>query len=172
MSDKTFPGVRPAREPDAAQVYELMMLAHQENGIAPVSEQKVLEALARGLSQQGAFIGVIEGPDRLEGMIGLALGQWWYSEQWHLEEVVTFVHADHRKSTHAKHLYRYAKWLADKLGVELHCSVMTKDRLFPKLRLAQREMQQIGATFVAGRTNSPDEFFNQRHPPEVRNGHG
>lgn len=163
---ENFAGVRMARPEDEESVYALLMQLHAENGLSPVSEQKTRAMIRRATQKDGGIIGLIEGKDGIEASVGLLLTQWWYSEAWHLEEMWTFVHPDHRRTTHAKRLIEFAKWASDRMGVPLLMGILTRDRLAPKLRLYQRQIPQVGALFVHGAL--PADAFNQRRLVEIK----
>jgi hypothetical protein len=61
------------------------------------------------------LIGVIGTPEHLEGVIMLAFGSQWYSDEITLDEYLNFVDPEHRASNHAKTLIRYAKYMVDQL---------------------------------------------------------
>jgi hypothetical protein len=163
MTEATFTGVRMARLEDEDAVYRLLMLLHAENALASLSPEKVRSVITHATRGRGGIIGVIDGPNGIEASIGLALLQWWYSDEWHLEEIWNFVHPDHRRSTHARRLVEFAKWSGDQLGTPVLLGVLTRHRLFPKLRLLQRQVPQVGALFLHG-VDVP-ETFSQRRPP-------
>lgn len=157
-----YSGVRPARQGDEEALYNFLCLLHNENGLAPMNPDKVRFMISRATADNPSlFVGIIEGPDGIEASVGLGISEWWYSTDQHLEEVWTFVHPDHRKSTHAKHLYRFAKWSADRLSMPLLVGILTRKELEPKMHLVQREMAQVGALFIHGPV--PGDVFNQRH---------
>lgn len=163
-----FAGVRFAVPADEDALYELLTLAHAENGLFPQVEGKVRAMIRRATEQQGGMIGVIQGEQRLEGVIGMLLSTFWYTDAVHLEEFVNFVHPDHRRSTHAKRLLEFAKWcqrgLSRDVNVPLLAGILTFHRLEPKIRLYQRQLPQVGAVFQYG-LEIPDAF-NQRRVNE------
>jgi len=157
----TYPGVRIAREADEVSLFSLLTLMHAENGMAPMSADRVLDRLRMGTRGQGGIVGVIDGPAGIEASVGLYFSQLWYaSAPTHMEESWLFVRPDRRRSDHAKKLIGFAIWTAKRIGLPLMMGVMTKHRLSAKLRLYQRQLTQVGAIFYDGLP--ADEFFAQR----------
>lgn len=161
LTETSFAGVRFATPPDEDALLALLTLAHAENGLFTQDDSKVRAMIRRATEHQGGMIGVIDGASGLEGVIVMVLSQFWYSEDWHIEECVNFVHPDHRRSTHARRLLEFAKWIQVQLGVPLLAGILTLNRLEPKMRLYQRQLPQVGAVFQHGLTVS--DSFNQRH---------
>lgn len=164
-----------ARPEDGEAIFALLKIMHPESGLAPMSEPKVRAVVARCAERrQGSLAGVIEGPNGLEASIGLTLSQWWYSDDWHMEEGWNFVHPAHRRKTlkhnggttppssHSRRLIEFAKWAADEVGVPLLTGVLTTKRLEPKLRLFQRQLPQVGALFLHASPMPQGDFAPQR----------
>jgi hypothetical protein len=166
-----FAGVRLARPEDDKPVYELLRRLHAENALGSLAPAKVMAMVRRGTRGEGGVIGIISGESGIEASIGLVMGQWWYSDDWHLEEMWNFVHPDHRRSTHAKKLVEFAKWTSDRLGVPLLLGILTRHRLLPKMRLLQRQVPQVGALFLHNADMS-DSFAQRRleRPAAIGNG--
>lgn len=146
--------VRLAGPADEDALFHLLMLAHQENGLLALSEEKVRQVLramlARGSGRWG-MIGIIHGPDGSAiGSVGVELETFWYSDEWYLGERWNYVHPDHRQSSHAEDLIQFSKWAADTLGVVLEMGIISTIRTEAKVRLYRRQMKQVGAFFVHG----------------------
>lgn len=177
MTDNEIPaGVRHAQPADEDAIFKLMMLAHAENGLFSVDEAKTRAMIQRATQRQHAMIGLIDGPTGIEGLICLVIAQYWYTTQLHLEELMNFVHPDHRRTTHAKRLIEYAKYWQRGLTssdekIPLIMGIMTHRRLEPKLRLYQRQLPQIGAVFQFGGDAPPDAFNQRRLAPPVKGTH-
>lgn len=146
MTDKP-PNVRIAIPGDEDAIFKIFTMAHAENGMGDMDERRVKDTLAFATRRQGGVIGVIDGPDGLEGCIFMLLSQWWYSNGWHWEELINFVHPDHRRSTHAKNLIEFAKWWAEQMKMPLFIGILTTQRLEAKVRLYQRQLTHGGAVF-------------------------
>lgn len=171
MSDEDgFAGVRAARAEDEEAIYNLLLLLHAENGLFSVDENKSRQMIRYGTEAKGGFIGVIEGPNGIEGCVVLILTTFWYTTDFHLEELCLFVHPDKRRTTHAKRLVEFAKWTSRRLTelsgmpVPLLIGILTTHKLEPKMRLYQRQVRQIGATFQYG-FDLPDSFNQRRIGP-------
>jgi hypothetical protein len=162
----TFPGVRFATPDDEPEVMRLLELLYEENKLARVNWDKVTGALQKGTQQQGGIVGVIDGHQRIEATVGLVMTSWWFTDEFHLEELWTFVHPDHRNSTHAKQLYEFGKWCGDQLHLPVLFGVLTVKKMQAKVRLAQRQMHQVGALFLHNRELL--EAFQQREFSEPK----
>jgi GNAT superfamily N-acetyltransferase len=141
--------VRIATPADRDGMVKLLHLMYAENGVATLSEPRMLAVLDRGLARDRSIIGVIEENGVIKASIGLLMAQWWYSEDWHAEDVWNFVHPDYRKSTYAKDLLRFAKKASDSLGVQLLIGILSSDRTATKVRLYEKMFgPSMGAGFV------------------------
>jgi hypothetical protein len=170
MEDENFDGVRFGALADEHALLDLLTLAHAENGLFTQDNDRVRAMIHRATSRDHACVGVIEGAAGLEGAIMMVMSQFWYSQDWHLEEVVNFVHPDHRRTTHAKRLLEFARWIQQRLGIPLLAGILTLHRLEPKIRLYQRTLPQVGAVFHSG-LDMPDAF-NQRRIDDARPSNG
>lgn len=147
--------VRLATLADEEEIMELCRCMHEETGLMPLSERKVREAIREALNNQGGIIGVIGPPRRIEGCIFLRITQAWYSEVWHIEEFLSFVLPEYRKSGNAMHLIEFAKKCArDIINPETHkaltlfMGITSTERTEAKVRLYSRHFdKQCGALF-------------------------
>lgn len=110
-----FPSDMKIATPDHIQaVFSLAKMAHAESGYGEMDYSAIMHAVVCGCTGHQAVFGLIEGPDRLEAAIGLRLEKRWYAknvpENWHNQDILFFVHPDHRKSRHAATLFRFAQW--------------------------------------------------------------
>lgn len=161
MAKNVFPGVRFAGPQDDAALLAHCILNDKENGFFKVNWDKVKATIALGTGHQGGVIGVIDGPKGIEASAAFIFAQWWSTDDWHLEEIWTFVHPEHRKSTHAKKLYEFGKWLSDEMDkMPVLFGVLTTNRMAPKVRLAQRQLPQVGALFMHNMVVG--DSYNQR----------
>lgn len=128
---------------------DLLGMMYAENGVAGLCRPKMEAALDRGLRRDRALIGVIGDSDGVKASIGLFMHQWWYSDDWHLEDCWNFVHPEHRRSTHARSLLTFAKKAADDLGIQLLIGILSTDRTQAKVKLYERFFgPSAGAGFV------------------------
>lgn len=140
--------VRIAGQEDAAGLWALLHLMHDENGVAPIDDEKLKWTLARGLARDKAVIGVIGDVGAPVASVGLYAGEWWYSTEQHLEDLWNFVHPEHRRSTYAKDLIQFAKRASDDLGIPLLMGVLSTERTKAKVRLYERQLPFAGAIFL------------------------
>ena len=151
--------VRVATHADREVVLESMIRAYEENALvnqdkahclATIDPDRVMEFVNSAFDRKGGVIGVI-GTDRIEAHIAIALSQWWYSSDWHLEELSSFVHPDFRRSTHAKSLLQFGKWFSEKMSdsvpTPLFIGILNGERMEAKVRLYQRQFTMRGALF-------------------------
>lgn len=149
INDRTVKpeNVRLAMAGDEDAIFDILALAHAENGCAPMNDLKVRRGIKDAIEQRGGVLGVIDGPTGFEGVLMLRLSQWWYSEEWHLDELCNFVHPNFRSSNHAKSLLQFGKWFAEQMNRPLFIGVMTHTRMEAKNRLYRRQLHQGGALF-------------------------
>lgn len=142
--------VRFADPCDMPQLMELCRALHEENGWFEMSEQKVHDMLMHHYERTGGVIGVIGPPDELQGAIVMQMSTMWYSEQWHLEELFSFVPPQFRRSENAKKLIDFAKKCAVDIGVPLLIGIISNERTEAKVGLYRRKLgKPVGAFFVA-----------------------
>lgn len=147
-----FKGVRLANRGDFEAIYSLLEILHAENGMFRMDPVKVREQLDLMFSERNpGFIGVIDGEKGLEASIGMVMDTWWYTSQFALNERWNFVHPDHRKTTHAKRLLEFSKWVSECIGVPVLMGIISTERTEAKIRLLRRQMgEPIGAFFSYG----------------------
>jgi len=185
MSDvikKPSPSViRLIKAGDELAVFDTIVLGHGDNGLWPLSGQKIIKLIDAAVSpntpERGykPTIGIIDGPNGIEAMTCLQLDQMWYTESWYLSEMFNFVHPDYRRSKHVQALMAFQRQFADNMSkaigsrVTLITGVMTKKRLEAKMHLFGRRYPQIGAIFAYNLDDAnASETFNQRHAETIR----
>lgn len=155
MTDKPT-NVRTATPSDEEALLPILLLAHQENAVMPMSNARVQEmiwnATRRGSDKDrctgfGAM-GIIDGPNGIEGVLSLQMSRMPYSEEWHLEDICNYVHPDCRKSSHAKNLIQFGKWLAEQMNMPLFIGILTAKRLEAKRKFYQRLVKEVGSIYV------------------------
>jgi hypothetical protein len=141
--------VRIATLADRDAMIDFLRVAHSENGVAPLSEAKMLRALDRGLARDLSVIGIIATPNRVMASIGLYCHEWWYSERVFWEDFWNFVRPDHRKSTYANDLLDFSKMIAVSLEMDLLIGVLSEERTEAKVHMYQRKFgKPKGAAFL------------------------
>lgn len=145
--------VRKAIPDDRQSILELCRENHGDNGQFGLSMSKVEGMVDRAFERNGAVIGVT-GKDRIEGAILLLISQFWYTDDWCLEEVFNFVRPDYRKTTHAKDMIRFAKRCSDELNIPLVIGVVANERTRAKMELYRRQLgDPVGGYFLHRPTN-------------------
>lgn len=143
--------VRLATIEDEPEILRLLQMLHAEGGMLPLDVDRAREMFARAFERRGGIIGVIGTPGSLRAMICLYMGQYWYTKESHLEEVMNFVSPEHRQSTYAKDLLCFARDCAEKMHIPLVIGVLTNMRMEAKIRLYRRIFgMPFGAFFVYG----------------------
>lgn len=148
------PEVRFANQADEAAIYELLLLDLEENArnVAPVSSGRVLAHIQGGTRGQGGVVGVIDGPDGA-GPIAVVIlmpFQWWWSEEFCLQEIVSFVHPEFRNGRRAAALIEFSCWLSDFMSasagksIPVLMGVTAVHRVAAKIRLLARKVTRVG----------------------------
>lgn len=155
--------VRLATINDEASLVELLRLDVTENAahIAAGDDAALfdfVQAATRDIHNLGStkpIIGVIGSPDRIEGAIFIELNRWfWSSNSWFLQEKLTAVRPDCRKSRHATDLLKFARWFSDAMSesagfrVYLLASVVASRDVNRKIMLFSRLMNKAGGVFA------------------------
>jgi N-acetylglutamate synthase-like GNAT family acetyltransferase len=142
--------VRIATAVDEAALFDLVLEAHDDNGIFGKSEAKLREWASNFAKNDGLRVaGVIDGADgRIVGCVALVLSQPWYSDQWVIEDRLVYVRRDCRRTHHARDLVLFAKSYSEALGVPLVISVLPKERWQDKSKFFSRYLKQAGTAFL------------------------
>ena len=145
---------------DLPEVMELFREMHAENAIFQLDEQAAIDVLARALRRPNpeGVLGVIRENGRIAGMILLIVTKFWYTKQFHLEELYNYIHPNYRRSNYADALIRFAKHSAEQLGIPLIIGVLTNNKMEPKVRLYRRRLgMPAGAFFIHNA-----DWYNER----------
>jgi hypothetical protein len=148
--------IRPATQGDENSLFDLLCMAYGENASFAMSEKKVKAMIEAGTREKGVIIGVADAPDGsgLAGSIGAVFTQWWYTDDWHIDECWNYVHPDHRKGInkqpagYGSDLIKYMKWVAEQMNMALHLGILTNKRTKAKIRMYESHMPQVGAFFI------------------------
>ena len=149
-----FDGVRLATKTDEDELFGLLMLMHSECPVFSFDRDLVRAGIKSATERTGGLIGVIEGPKRIEATIGLKMGPGaWFTKDYALHDMWNFVHPDHRRSTHAKRLIRFAKhcstWFEEQGShLPLQVGVYSTVRTEAKCRLYRRQLMPIGQYYM------------------------
>lgn len=140
--------VRKAKPRDRDAILRICEQNHVENGQFSLAMPKVEAMVDKALNDQGAIIGTV-GRDKIEGLIILLIAQFWYTEDWCLEEVMNFVLPEHRRSTHAKDMIAFAKRCSEEIGIDLVIGVVANERTKAKIELYRRQLgDPVGGYFI------------------------
>lgn len=148
--------VRLATEADRLEVWRLLLQSHNENGMFPLSTEKVNWWLDRMLSPLPDWdtgprgtIGVIGPTGHLEGLVFVIVGGFWYTNSRHLEELVVYVDPEFRQSGHSKALIDWMKKQSLHADVPLLTGVISNHRTEAKVKLYERmQLPKVGAFFL------------------------
>ncbi len=149
--------VRLGVEADRLGIWRLILHGHRESGFFPLAPDRVDWWLSRMLNPhliaewdtgpRGA-VGVIGPIGDVEAMVLIAFGNYWYTQERHLEEFLVCVDPEHRASEHAKSLISWMKEQSVLTGLPLVTGVMSNHRTEAKVRLYSRMLPKAGAFFV------------------------
>lgn len=149
--------VRKATLADMPELMEMCRDLHLENAQFSMNEAKVTDMLRRAFDGKGAVIGILGNTGMVEGAILLLINSWWYTDQFCLEEIFSYVRPQFRKSTNAKELITFGKRCSDELGIPLVIGVVSNERTRAKVGLYTRQLSEpSGAYFIYGKTLKQD----------------
>ena len=141
--------VRKAVAADRDQILAMCEENHRENGQFSFSATKVMTMIDRAFTGGGAVIGVVGDHNSIEGMLVLLISQFWYTDDWCLEELQNYVRPEFRRSTHAKDMISFAKRCSDEIGIPLVIGVVSNERTKAKLELYRRQLgDPVGGYFL------------------------
>lgn len=142
---------------DEESLMDLLRQMHRENGLTKLDDLKVRHMVQRLIHRRFGVIGVIRGRNCVEASCGLVLSKMWYSDEWQLEDLWSFVGEPYRRSSHAKLLIEFAKHYSMGIGIPLLMAVMSNDQTAAKVRLYKRQLPEVGAMFLFnGALSSPE----------------
>ena len=151
--------VRIANPGDGQEVWRLFLQAYKENALFSLAPEKVQWFMNRALNPRSipeddsgprGAIGVIGPTGSLEGLIFVIIGQYWYSNERHLEELLVYTDPEHRKSEHAQALVQWMKDQVEVTGLPLMTGIISNHRTEAKCRLYRRMLPKIGEFFFLG----------------------
>ena len=164
IHDSSFAGVRVAKPEDEQPIFNMLVKLHEENSLFKMNPDKVWKTIYRATQPDirtgdVGIIGVIDGKDGLEASVGFYADAFWYTDEFMLSELWTFVLPAFRRSTHAKRLIEFGKWASLRLRVPYHTGIISNIRTEAKVRLYKRQLDYFGGFF----------FYNL--DPKKLNGH-
>lgn len=144
---EALPKVRLAKPADAQSLFEIGCSLHEENGLMPISKERCWQAVVRAINKDRMIAGVIGPVGKLEAAIILTIGQFWYTDYPHLEELAAYVLPAYRRSNRAKALVEFAKNSASELKVPLLIGIISNNRTEAKIRLYERQLGPRSGAF-------------------------
>lgn len=144
-----LPKVRVANKNDLNELLEMGRLLHKENGILNLSLEIIEEEAKKAINGNGSVFGVIGPVGAIEAMIMLSIERFWYTNDPHLEELLSYVRPEFRKSKNARALIEFAKNMSVRLGIPLLIGLLSNQRTIQKIKLYERAIgPQSGAYFL------------------------
>jgi len=170
--------VRRATPEDIGALLQLVPPVIEEATLLPISLGKI-EALIEkcAFQQSGAIAGIIDGPDGVAAGIGLAFCEAETSDVPYLRAIwcglspASRKHPRKNKSEadprlhYGRSLFEFARWCHEGLekqaghNILLQFDIATRVLLAAKMRLYERHLTQVGATYAFGATG---EFVTQK----------
>ena len=148
--------VRAATPDDYQEIWRLFLQGHNENGLFSLSPFKVQWFMNRALFPQNipvgdtgtrGVIGVIGPTKALEALVFVTIGEYWYSDDKHIEEFLVYVDPEYRKSDHADALIQWMKDQSEGTGLPLMTGIVSNHRTEAKCRLYRRALPKMGEFF-------------------------
>lgn len=145
-------GLRIACPGDQGRLFSIFHAAWRENGFGGFNAPEVRRVLDAACQGSEFVIGLIDGADRIEAVLGLMPTKPWYGgdADWFWTELMFFVHPEHRRSHHAQTLFAFADWFERHSLVPVVISVFPTERLAAKERLFARHARPAGAIYLIG----------------------
>lgn len=133
--------VRILEREEEENVMLLCRALHEENGLFPMDDTKVRNFLFRAFNREGGILGGIGNKGHLEAIIYLLVSNFWYTNDYHLEEIFLYVLPEYRKSRNAVELLRFAKWCAEQTPYHLFIGIMPNAASQRKVFLYDRQLR-------------------------------
>ena len=149
--------VRIAGPEDYTEIWRLFLQGHRENGIFSLSARKVEWFMSRALyadripvgdTETRGCIGVIGPIGKLEALVFVTIGEYWYSDDKHIEEFLVYVDPEYRRSDHADALLNWMKEQVELTGLPLMTGIVSNHRTEAKCRLYRRNLPKAGEFFL------------------------
>jgi len=141
--------VTKARPSDKEAIIEICKEDHSENGQFALNPSKVEQKVSRILDHGEGVIGLIRRAQEIEAIMLMQISQFWYTDDWCLEEVLNFVRPAYRRSTNAKDMINFAKRCSDEIAIPLVIGVIANERTKPKMELYKRQLgEPVGGYFI------------------------
>jgi hypothetical protein len=94
------------------------------------------------------IVGIIRDGDPVVASVGLTVARFWDTSDHHLEDLWTFVHPEHRKSSHLKDLIAFAKGVSNQMGLRLIMLQAESKETLPQIEFVlARQLSRVGLVF-------------------------
>jgi GNAT superfamily N-acetyltransferase len=146
-------GLRLAQHNDTQRLFDICKAAYRENGFGGMDDAAVYEVIDRAIRREGFIFALIDGPDRIEAVLGLQPCKMWYGgdNDWYWCELLFYVHPLHRRSRHAFKLFEFARWWERHFRTPVVISVFPTERLEGKEALFERyTTRRVGSFYLVG----------------------
>lgn len=145
-------GLRLAQQSDAQRLFDTCLDAYKENGFGGVDVDRVRTIIQQGIDRQHYVWAIIDGPERIEAVLGLQMCRLWYGtdHDWYWTELLFYVHPDHRQSRHALKLFRFADWWQRNIRMPVVIGVFPTQDLERKEALFSRYAKRAGSFWLFG----------------------
>ena len=145
-----FRGLRLAREGDAERLMAFCREAHADNGVGSLDEDEVRSVIEQACRRERYVFAIADGPERIEAAIGLKPAKVWYcgDDGWFWDELLVFVHPEHRRSRHAFRLLQFAQWWSRNTGHRVVLNVGPRTGLAEKTALFGRFGKIVGTSVL------------------------
>lgn len=149
--------VRIARAEDHMEVWRLFLQGYKENGQFTLAPEKVEWFMQRALNPHlipdwdtgpRGVIGVIGDVGRLEALVFVCLGCFWYTYDRHIEEYIVYVDPECRRSFHARAMIKWMKEQQHRTKLPLLTGVISNTRTQAKIDLYGRMLPKAGEFFL------------------------
>lgn len=158
MTITTIP-VRKAVPADKPELMDICREGFAEHGMFNMDEARVESMIDRAFNRGGAIIGVLGETGNIQASIYLLISQFWYTNEWCLEELWNHVRPAHRRSTNAKDMIAFGKRCAEEIGIPLVIGVVANERTEAKIALYRRQLgNPVGGYFAF---NMPKREFGK-----------
>lgn len=141
--------VRLGTRDDEHELLKLLTLMHEEGGMFDLDISRAQEMFSMAFDQKGGVLGVIGPPNDVQAAIFLLITRYWYTNQYHLEELFCYVRPDFRTSKHASDLLNFSKQSSDLLKLPLSIGVLSNIEAEGKLKLYYRKFGTPAGAFFA-----------------------
>jgi hypothetical protein len=159
MTIITIP-VRKAVPADRPELMDICREGFAEHGMFKMDEVRVGTMIDRAFNRGGAIIGVLGETGNIQASIYLLISQFWYTNEFCLEELWNHVRPAYRRSANAKDMISFAKRCAQELQVPLVIGVVANERTEAKIGLYKRQLgSPVGGYFAF---NMPNRETDQR----------